>query len=389
MAGKRLIAMLERGIRSGRIALTLPDGSRHAIGGHAPGPDATVIVHRWRTLRRLALGGGVGFAEAYMDGDWESPDLAPVIELAARNRGLADKGTRPNPVMQALHWLRHAVRANTPNGSRRNIAAHYDLGNEFYRRWLDATMTYSSAVYAAPDQSLDDAQRHKYRLLLDRLAPQPGQHVLEIGSGWGGFAVLAAKERGINVTGITLSKEQYEFASRRAFDEGLAERVKFEMRDYRDLDRRFDHVASIEMFEAVGEAYWPIFFDKVAAALKSGGRAALQIITIDDRHFETYRRTADFIQTYIFPGGMLPSPGRLKAETARAGLRWDAEAGFGLDYARTLAAWRARFEAAWGEIEPLGFDERFRRMWRFYLAYCEGGFRSGAIDVKQIALAKG
>jgi cyclopropane-fatty-acyl-phospholipid synthase len=388
MPGQRLVAMLERGIRSGRLALTLPDGSRHAIGGGTPGPDATVIVHRWRTLRRLALGGGVGFAEAYMDGDWESPDLAPVIELAARNRGLADDGTRPNPVMQALHWLRHAVRANTRTGSRRNIAAHYDLGNEFYRRWLDATMTYSSAVYAGPEQSIDDAQRHKCRLLLDRLAPRPGQHVLEIGSGWGGFAVLAAKERGVNVTGITLSKEQYEFASRRAAAEGLADKVKFEMRDYRDLDRSFDHVASIEMFEAVGEAYWPVFFAKLASALKSGGRAALQIITIDDRHFETYRRTADFIQTYIFPGGMLSSPARLKTETATAGLRWVGDSGFGLDYARTLATWRARFETAWGEIEPLGFDERFRRMWRFYLAYCEGGFRAGVIDVKQIALAR-
>ena len=389
MSRHRLVAMLERGVRSGRLDLTLPDGSRHAIGGDAPGPDAVVIVHRWRTLRRLAWGGGVGFAEAYLDGDWESPDLAPVIELAARNRGLADKGTRPNRFVQALHWLRHAVRANTPTGSRRNIAAHYDLGNEFYRRWLDATMTYSSAVYAAPGQSLDDAQRHKCRLLLDRLAPQPGQHVLEIGSGWGGFAVLAAKERGVNVTGITLSKEQYEFASRRAAAEGVADRVSFELRDYRDLDRRFDHVVSIEMFEAVGEAYWPVFFAKVAGALKSGGHAALQIITIDDRQFETYRRTADFIQTYIFPGGMLPSPARLKAETATAGLRWVGDSGFGQDYARTLATWRDRFETAWGEIEPLGFDERFRRMWRFYLAYCEGGFRSGAIDVKQIALAKG
>ncbi|MSP51654.1 MAG: class I SAM-dependent methyltransferase, partial [Alphaproteobacteria bacterium] len=353
-----------------------------------PGANAEVALKRWRTIYRLAFGGGVGMGEAYMDGDWESPDIAVIIALVAGNRSLADDGIRPNPIVNFLHWLRHGIHANTRAGSRRNIAAHYDLGNEFYWRWLDATMTYSSALFATKTQPLEEAQRNKCRRLLDLLGSTPGQHVLEIGSGWGGFAVLAAKERGLKVTGITLSKEQHVYAQKRAFEEGLADRVKFEIRDYRDLVAKFDHVASIEMFEAVGEAYWPIFFHKVFESVYSGGRAALQIITIDDRYFETYRSTADFIQTYIFPGGMLPSPSRLKDESAKAGLAWLGDSGFGDDYAKTLLAWRIRFESAWADIKTLGFDDRFHRMWRFYLAYCEGGFRAGSIDVKQIALAR-
>ena len=388
MRAKNLIALLSRGIRAGSLDLTLPSGEHHMIAGPQSGPNAVVEVNRWRTLRRLAFGGGVGFAEAYMDGDWDSPDLAPVIELAALNRGLADSGTRPSTTAQIFHWLRHSLRANTHKGSRKNISFHYDLGNQFYESWLDSTMTYSSASYTGPNQSLDEAQRNKYRQLLDRLEVSAGQHVLEIGCGWGGFAILAAQERDVHVTGITLSQEQHDFAARRVQQAGLGERIKIEIRDYRDVAKTYDHVASIEMFEAVGERYWPVFFAKIFESLKSGGCAALQVITIDDRHFESYRRTADFIQTYVFPGGMLPSPGILKREVEAAGLTWQSDAGFGGDYVKTLRAWSERFEEKWSEIEPLGFDERFRRMWRFYLAYCEGGFRSAAIDVKQLALTK-
>jgi len=389
MRSKNLIALLTRGIHAGQLDLTLPGGEHHAITGPETGPQAVVTVHRWRTLRRLAFGGGVGFAESYMDGDWDSPDLAPVIELAALNRGLADDGTRPSTTARLLHWLRHSLRANTHKGSRRNIAFHYDLGNQFYERWLDSTMTYSSAIYAEPSQSLEEAQRNKYRQLLDRMEVQPNQHVLEIGCGWGGFAILAAKERGLKVTGITLSQEQHDLAAQRVQEEGLADKINIEIRDYRDVTATYDHVASIEMLEAVGEQYWPVFFAKIFDSLKSGGRAALQVITIDDRHFESYKRSADFIQTYVFPGGMLLSPGALKREVASAGLQWHSDAGFAEDYAKTLRIWRERFEEKWAEIEPLGFDERFRRMWRFYLAYCEGGFRAAAIDVKQLAIFKG
>ena len=388
MHSSKIVSLLSRGIRTGSLDITLPGGERHTISGDDPGPEATVVVHRWRTLRRLAFGGRIGLAEAYMDGDWDSPDLVPVIELAVRNRGLADSGIRPSTAARLLHWLRHSLRANTLSGSRKNIAYHYDLGNAFYERWLDSTMTYSSAIYAMPDQSLDEAQRNKCRQLLDRMGATNDDHVLEIGCGWGGFAILAAKERGVKITGIPLSQEQHDLAAARVQSEGLAERVRIEMRDYRDISETYDHVASIEMLEAVGERYWPVFFSKVFDSLKSGGRAALQVITIDDRHFESYRRSADFIQTYVFPGGMLPSPSALQREVAEAGLKWHSDSGFGQDYAKTLRNWRERFEEKWAEIEPLGFDERFRRMWRFYLAYCEGGFRAASIDVKQLALVK-
>ncbi len=291
MRSKYLIALLTRGIHAGQLDLTLPGGEHHTIAGPESGPQAAVTIHRWRTLRRLAFGGGVGFAEAYMDGDWDSPDLAPVIELAALNRGLADDGTRPSNTARLFHWLRHSLRANTHKGSRRNIAFHYDLGNQFYECWLDSTMSYSSAIYAEPGQSLDEAQRNKCRQLLDRMEVQSNQHVLEIGCGWGGFAILAAKERGLNVTGITLSQEQHDLAAQRVQEEGLADKINIEIRDYRDVTQTYDHVASIEMFEAVGEQYWPVFFSKIFESLKSGGCAALQVITIDDRHFESERPT--------------------------------------------------------------------------------------------------
>ncbi|HEX2561262.1 cyclopropane-fatty-acyl-phospholipid synthase family protein, partial [Phenylobacterium sp.] len=269
-----------------------------------------------------------------------------------------------------------------------NIHAHYDLGNAFYSRWLDETMTYSSARYAAPGQPLSEAQRNKYRTLAQSIGLQSGQHVLEIGCGWGGFAEFAAGEVGAKVTGITISREQYDFARERLFRQGLNEKAEIRFVDYRDVDGQFDRVASIEMFEAVGEKYWPAYFGKIAQVLSPGGRAGLQIITIKDELFEGYRRRMDFIQKYIFPGGMLPSEARLARETRAAGLTWEGLSRFGLDYADTLADWRRRFDGAWDEIRPLGFDERFRRLWRFYLSYCEAGFRTGQTNVVQLSLAK-
>jgi cyclopropane-fatty-acyl-phospholipid synthase len=287
-----------------------------------------------------------------------------------------------------VNRLRHGLRGNSRAGARRNIHAHYDLGNEFYARWLDPSMTYSSARYEAPGQPLQAAQEAKYASLARQMALAADHHVLEIGCGWGGFAEFAAREVKAKVTAITISQAQFEFARKRMHDQGLAERADIRLVDYRDVEGRFDRVASIEMFEAVGEKYWPAYFGKIREALKPGGRAGLQIITIRDDLYAGYRRRADFIQKYIFPGGMLPSEARLREVTERAGLAWEGVSRFGQHYADTLAEWAQRFEGAWGDIVGLGFDERFRRLWRFYLSYCEAGFRTGRTDVVQLSLAR-
>ena len=289
--------------------------------------------------------------------------------------------------MRVINRLSHRRRRNSRSGSRKNIHAHYDLGNAFYAAWLDATMTYSSARFAGPDDGLEAAQTRKYAALARLMDLQPGQTVLEIGCGWGGFAEYAAREIGAHVTGVTISQEQHDFARRRLFEAGLAERTDIRMLDYRDVAGRFDRVASIEMFEAVGREYWPAYFDKIREVLVPGGRAGLQIITIQDALFEDYNSRTDFIQKYVFPGGMLPSEARLRPVIEQAGLDWQAVERFGSDYADTLALWDGRFQAAWPDIRRMGgFDERFRRLWRFYLGYCEAGFRSGRTDVIQLAL---
>jgi cyclopropane-fatty-acyl-phospholipid synthase len=290
--------------------------------------------------------------------------------------------------MRAINVLYHLFNRNDRKGSRKNIHAHYDLGNSFYSHWLDPSMTYSSAIFERPGQPLKDAQNAKYAALAQTLTLEPRHHVLEIGCGWGGFAEFAAKEIGARVTAVTISPSQHDFARKRLFDLGLAEKADIQLIDYRDVQGRFDRVASIEMFEAVGEAYWPTYFSKVHDVLAPGGRAGLQIITIRDELFEHYRNQTDFIQRYIFPGGMLPSETRLKAETARAGLDWRDVRRFGQNYADTLAEWGRRFEGAWDDITKLGFDERFRRLWRFYLSYCEAGFRTERTNVIQLGLSK-
>jgi cyclopropane-fatty-acyl-phospholipid synthase len=331
-------------------------------------------------------GGAIGFAESYMDGDWDTPDLAALLTLAAANEQHLRStlaGTTPG---RLLARLVHLTRRNTRRGAARNIARHYDLGNAFYEAWLDPTMTYSSAYFGSGDFDLASAQIAKYRRLarIGRIGPE--HHVLEIGCGWGGFAAWAAREIGCRVTGITISPAQQRWAAARIQQEGLADRVSIRLQDYRDVEGHFDRIASIEMIEAVGERYWARFFENAKARLNAGGIAALQVITMDDRYFERYRRGADFIQRYIFPGGMLPSPGALRRHEVAAGFRLLADHGFGNDYARTLEAWRMQFESAWPSIASIGFDDRFRRMWRYYLAYCEAGFRTGRIDVRQIAL---
>ena len=374
---------------AGSVTWILPDGTTLRIAGTRPGPNATVRINSYKFIRRVLMSGAIGFAEGFMAGEWETPDLSAALEAFSLNFDSLAPLVSGNPVMRAVHGLYHLMHRNSRQGSRKNIHAHYDLGNSFYARWLDPTMTYSSALYERPGQPLSQAQTAKYAALARTIVLAPGKHVLEIGCGWGGFAEFAAKEVGARVTGITISKAQYEFARRRLFDQGLADKADIKLVDYRDVTGQYDAVASIEMFEAVGEAYWPAYFDKVREVLAPGGRAGLQIITIRDELFGAYRSSPDFIQRYIFPGGMLPSEARLKQETERAGLEWRDLRRFGHDYADTLAEWARRFEAAWSEIRADGFDERFRRLWRFYLSYCEAGFRTERTDVIQLGLSHG
>jgi cyclopropane-fatty-acyl-phospholipid synthase len=388
MLFRTALRAMARNWEAGRITFVTPQGAALPLQGRTAGPDAVIQIRSYRFIRRALLSGDIGFAEAYMAGEWDTPDLTAVLSVFALNFEQLKLVTEGAPLAGLVNRIAHALNANTRKGSRKNIHAHYDLGNAFYSRWLDPSMTYSSARFEHPGQALSDAQRNKYRTLAAEMDLRAGHHVLEIGCGWGGFAEFAAAEVGAKVTGITISREQYDYAAKRMFERGLNDRVDIRLVDYRDVEGGFDRVASIEMFEAVGERYWPTYFDKIRDVLAPGGRAGLQIITIQDRMFEDYRRRADFIQRYIFPGGMLPSEARLREETERAGFAWTGIGRFGRDYADTLAAWRKAFDAAWDDIRRLGFDERFRRLWRFYLSYCDAGFRTGRTDVVQLGLVK-
>lgn len=368
--------------------IIIPGGRKLTIRGRDPGPTGTLIVKDFRFVGRVMASGDIGFAEGYMAGEWDTPDLSALLEVLSLNYDRIKRLTRGNPLMRFFHNISHLLRRNSRAGSKKNIHAHYDLGNQFYEKWLDPSMTYSSARFDHPGQDLTAAQRNKYKALADSIGLQAGQSVLEIGCGWGGFAEFAAKEVGAKVTGITISREQFDYARKRLFQQGLADSTDIRMVDYRDVEGRFDRVASIEMFEAVGEEYWPAYFGKIHEVLEPGGRAGLQIITIEDSQFETYRTRTDFIQKYIFPGGVLPSETALKPVIDKAGLEWAQVARFGQSYADTLAEWGERFQAAWSEIEPLGFDERFRKLWAFYLSYCEAGFRTGRTDVIQLELRR-
>ena len=381
--------MMARNWGRGELEVVLPGGRRLHIAGPQPGPKAVLEVKDYRFMRRVMGSGAIGFAEGYMAGEWETPDLPCLLEVFSLNFDRLQRLVGGTPWMRAINNFLHSRRRNTRRGSRHNIHAHYDLGNAFYSQWLDPSMTYSSALFASPSQPLEEAQEAKYAALARSIGLQTGQTVLEIGCGWGGFAEFAASKIGARVTGVTISQAQYDFARKRLFDQGLAERADIRLIDYRDVQGRYDRVASIEMFEAVGQQYWPTYFAKVRDLLAAGGRAGLQIITIQDGLFDDYARSADFIQKYIFPGGMLPSEARLRQEIARAGLAWREASRFGQDYARTLNQWAGDFQNAWKSIEPLGFDERFRRLWLFYLGYCEAGFRTGRTDVIQLGLGKG
>ncbi|WP_244644296.1 SAM-dependent methyltransferase [Azorhizobium oxalatiphilum] len=374
---RKLLSRLERG----RLTVVFPSGARLDHRSATPGPEATLVLNSWRPLHRLLKRGGVGFGEAYMAGEWTTPDLSALLTLLAENVARLEATMAGLLPVRLGRRVGHMLRANSRRGARKNITFHYDLGNEFYRLWLDRTLTYSSALYARPDMTLEEAQQAK----LDRVAElleldRADLKLLEIGCGWGALAVRLA-HAGAHVTGLTLSTEQKTRAQALAAEEKLSERIEIRLEDYRDVEGTFDRLVSIEMLEAVGEQYWPVYFSTLKQRLAPGGIAVLQAITIDEARFEAYRADPDFIQHYIFPGGMLPTKEHMGRLAREAGLRLETVEPFGQSYAETLAEWRHRLDASWPVIEKLGFDQTFHRMWDYYLAYCEAGFRAGVIDV--------
>ncbi|CAM3066252.1 Cyclopropane-fatty-acyl-phospholipid synthase [Sphingomonas antarctica] len=374
----RVLDHVDAGLVEGRIEATLPNGTQRILGNRAPGPVAIVDLRSYRALVRLWRAGSVGWYVAWERGEWASPDPVPLFDLFMRNRVPLGQTARAGGLSRATNRMLHWLQRNTPKNSRRNIEAHYDLGNDFYRPWLDAGMSYSSALFG-PGDTLEAAQHRKIAALLDRVE---GKTLLDIGCGWGAVAEVATT-RGFAVTGITLSREQRAYAADRVPSAHVS------ITDYRDVTTQFDAVTSVEMVEAVGQDYWPAWMDTVARCLKPGGRAALQFISIADDIFDRYAANADFIQTYIFPGGLLISESRFRALADARGLDWQDEHRFGLDYAETLKLWRERFDAAAAaKLLPPEFDNHFMNLWRYYLMYCEGGFRGGGIDVLQVTLVK-
>jgi cyclopropane-fatty-acyl-phospholipid synthase len=383
----RVLDQLDQRLASGGIEATLPDGTLRQIGFHAAGPVAIVDLKSWIALVRLATWGSVGWYTAWTLGEWSSPDPVALFELFPANAAALGGAARAKGPFRWVNSLAHRLRDNAPGKARANVAAHYDLGNDFYAAWLDPTMTYSSARFAAPDQPLEAAQLRKIAMLLDRLELQPGQRLLEIGCGWGSLAIEAAR-RGVEVVGLTLSGQQKAWADARVAKAGLADRIEIRLQDYREIAEQFDAVASVEMVEGVGMRWWGAYLDSIARNLKPGGRAALQFISIDHRLFERYAASADFIQTYIFPGGMLLDEPQFAALARDRGLSWEGREGFAPDYARTLSIWRERYDDAVARGLLDGFGERFHQLWRYYLMYCEGGFRGRAIDVAQVTMVK-
>jgi cyclopropane-fatty-acyl-phospholipid synthase len=377
-----------RAVRHGRLDVRLPDGRAFRLEGQQPGPVAAIDVHDPDLFARIIREGDLGFADAYLEGRWSTPDLMALMDFMHHDNDAIYDGFPGLRLVRAYERFRFWLQRNHKAQARKNIAHHYDLGNDFYALWLDDTMTYSSALFETGQESLEKAQLAKYAAMVDQMGVAPGDHVLEIGCGWGGFAEYAAAERGLKVTGLTISEAQRDFAVERIRRAGLADRVEIKLQDYRDERGRYDGIASIEMFEAVGERYWPVYFRTLRERLYPGRQAVLQVITVQDSRWETYRKGVDFIQKYIFPGGMLPAPKVLRAEVERAGLSLQRSFEFGQSYATTLKRWHDSFHARWGEVAALGFDARFKRMWEFYLCSCAATFSSGICDVTQITVAK-
>lgn len=374
-------------MNTGRLDFVLPDGRVFRASGKNPGPVARVDIHNPEIFARLIREGDLGFSDAYLDNWWSTPDLQSFMDwVHAENEELYD-GFPGMGLVRIFEKIRFWLQSNSKRQARKNISHHYDLGNDFYGLWLDETMTYSSALFTTGQESLEAAQIAKYASMVDQMGVKEGDHVLEIGCGWGGFAEYAAKERGLKVTGLTISKEQHDFSKKRIENSGLKDSVNIKLQDYRDEKGCYDGIASIEMFEAVGQKYWPVYFETIKNCLHPGRQATLQIITVQDARWEVYQRGVDFIQKYIFPGGMLPSPNALKAEVQNAGLSVVKSKEFGQSYSQTLRRWHDVFNAKWDQAAELGFDDRFRRMWNFYLTSCAATFESGNCDVTQITIA--
>jgi len=375
-------------LNTGRLDFVLPDGRRFRAEGRRPGPAAELQIHNPETFARLIREGDLGFSDAYLEGWWSTPDLQAFMDVVHMDNDAVYEGYPGLRLLRAYEQMRHWLRSNSKRQAKKNISYHYDLGNEFYRLWLDDSMTYSSALFQSGQESLERAQAQKYASMVDQMDARPGDHVLEIGCGWGGFAEYAAKERGLKVTGLTISQAQHDYAVDRIARAGLSDRVEIKLQDYRDERGTYDGIASIEMFEAVGEKYWPVYFERVRESLKPGRHATLQVITVQDRRFEMYRKGVDFIQKHIFPGGMLPSPSVLRAEVERAGLAVKGSMEFGESYSQTLRRWHEMFNERWDDIARMGFDDRFRRMWNYYLTSCASTFQGGVCDVTQITVTR-
>ncbi len=375
-------------MQNGRLDMVLDDGRTFRAEGKNPGYVAELHIHNRELFARLLREGDLGFCDAYLDGWWTTPDLQAFMDLVHEDNDEMYDGFPGQALVRAYERLRFWLNSNSKRQAKKNISYHYDLGNDFYGLWLDDTMTYSSAKFDTGQESLETAQTAKYASMLDQMGAKAGDHVLEIGCGWGGFAEFAAKERGVKVTGLTISKEQHDFAVERMKRHNLQDMVDIKMQDYRDEKGQYDGIASIEMFEAVGEKYWPTYFNTVRNCLKPGANATLQIITVQDKRWDTYRNGVDFIQKYIFPGGMLPSPKVLRQEVEKSGLSVKGSIEFGESYSQTLRRWYDTFNEKWADVEKQGFDERFRRMWNFYLTSCAATFHSGNCDVTQITISK-
>ena len=375
-------------LKRGRIDVILPDGRQFRSEGAAAGHVAEITVHNADLFARIVREGDLGFCDAYLDGWWSTPDLMAFMDLIHDDAEEIYDGFPGQYLVRTFERIRFWLQSNSKKQARKNIEYHYDLGNDFYGLWLDDTMTYSSALFESGQESLESAQTAKYASMVDQMGVQPGDHVLEIGCGWGGFAEYAAAERGLRVTCLTISKEQFNYAVDRIEKAGLSDKVTFKLQDYRDETGTYDGIASIEMFEAVGEQYWPAYFKTVRARLKPGRKATLQIITVADRRWEVYKRGPDFIQKYIFPGGMLPSPSKLREVITKHGLLVETSIEFGHSYDQTLRRWHDSFNAKWDKVAALGFDDRFRRMWNFYLTSCAATFASENCDVTQITIAR-
>lgn len=375
-----ILGMMEK-IEYGSIEITRPCGRTQKFIGNKPGVEAKLQLNDYKVLQNMLVKGDIALADDYQNGKWDTDSIAKLIEFGIQNETYLQQLIFGNKTQQVLAKLSYILQANTRSGSQKNIHAHYDIGNDFYELWLDPTMTYSSGIFNNATDNLEQAQLNKYDAIIQQL-PKETANILEIGCGWGGFAERCSQKHQHHITGITISKAQFNYASERLKDS----EVDFEVIDYRDVVGKYDAIVSIEMFEAVGEQYWQTYFEKIKELLSESGVAIIQTITIGDQYFANYRKSGDAIRSYIFPGGMLPSPHQFKILAEQAGLRINNRNFFGLDYARTLELWLTNFENKLPEVQQLGFDEKFIRMWRFYLGYCIGAFKAKRTDVMQVSL---